>query len=103
MPAAVAIVVRHPLPRYDGRQPLGIPRSHSPLRPSVVANTKKANLTCGPLLHRSPFDNVEERVAGPLAHCIQQSRALPDASLICPNNNVPIASPPCWIQRLQAE
>lgn len=76
VPAAVAVVVGHALPRDDGGQALGAPRGDTPLRAGVVRNAKQADLAARPGLVGRPLDDVEEAFACAAAHGVEQARRL---------------------------
>lgn len=102
MPAPVAIVVAHALPRDDAREPLGLPSRHAPLRTGVVRDAQETDLAAGPGLDGCPLDDIEEGLGRAARHGVEETRRLTETTLVCTNDCVASCGPEAWIGGLPA-
>ena len=100
MPASIAVVIAHALPGNDGSQTLRLARCNTPLRSSIVADTKQTDFTRGPWLLSSPLDDIEEALARTPRHCVQKARRLTQTTLVSANDDIVVLRPETRVWRL---
>lgn len=93
VPAAIAIVVAHALPRNDGRQTLGLASSYTPLGSSIVADTEQTDLAGRPWLLSSPLDYVEKAFACATRHGVEEAWGLSKTTLVSADHDVIVLRP----------
>lgn len=100
MSAAITVVIAHTLPRHNRSQALGLPSSNTPLRASIIADPKQANLSRRPWLLSTPLDDIKEALARSSRHCVEETRRHSKAALVGAHNNVVMLCPEPRVWRL---
>src|SRR5690242_3360818 len=93
MPAAIAVVIAHALPRDDGSQPFRLTGSDTPLRSSIVADTEQSDLTGRPRLLGCPLHYIKKALARTARHSVEEARRLAQSALVGAYHDIIVLCP----------